>query len=161
MKPDTSVIEVVLESKLENVEQAEEATRSVCARLGFNEETEFHIEMAVHEAVINAIHHGNKEDPLKKVYIKFVVLEETLEIHVRDEGAGFDPGKVPDPLAKENLLNISGRGIFLVRKFMDEFQVKSSPGMGTEVIMIKHLNSRIQSNQGGTGREHEGDSASG
>ena len=161
MKPDASVIEVVLESKLENVERAEEATRSVCATLGFNEETEFRIEMAVHETVINAIHHGNKEDPLKKVYINFIVSEETLEIHVRDEGPGFDPGEVPDPLAKENLLNISGRGIFLVRKFMDEFRVKSSPGKGTEVIMIKHLNSRIQSNQGGTGREHEGDSASG
>ncbi len=161
MKPDASVTEVVLESKLENVEQAEEATRSVCAKLGFDEETVFHIEMAVHEAVINAIHHGNKEDPLKKVYIKFILLEETLEIHVQDEGPGFDPGKVPDPLAKENLLNISGRGIFLVRKFMDEFRVDSSPGKGTEVIMIKHVDSRIQSNQGGTGREHEGDSASG
>ena len=161
MKPDASVIEVVLESKLENVEQAEEAARSVCKKLGFDDETEFHIEMAVHEAVINAIHHGNKEDPLKKVYIKFILLEETLEIRVRDEGPGFDPGKGPDPLAKENLLSISGRGIFLVRKFMDELRVESSPGKGTEVIMIKHLNSRIQSNQGGTGREHEGDSASG
>ena len=161
MKPDASVTEVVLESNLENVEQAEEAARTVCKQVGFDEETEFRIEMAVHEAVINAIHHGNKEDPSKKVYIKFIVSEDRLEVRVQDEGIGFNPGEVPDPLAKENLLNISGRGIFLVRKFMDEFRVESSPGKGTEVIMIKLLDSRIQSNQGGTGREHEGDSASG
>ena len=161
MKQEASIVELILESKLENVEQAEEAARSVSAKLGFDEEAEFHIEMAVHEAVINAIHHGNKEDPEKKVYIKFLVSEDRLEIRVRDEGLGFDPSALPDPLARENLLNISGRGIFLVRKFMDEFRVENPPAGGTEVIMIKHLTSRIQSNQGGTGREHEGDSASG
>jgi serine/threonine-protein kinase RsbW len=161
MKPDASIVEVVLESKLANVEMAEDITRSVSAKVGFDTEAAFHIEMAVHEAVINAIHHGNKEDPRKKVHIRFIVDEAGLEIHVRDEGHGFDPSKLPDPLAEENLLNISGRGIFLVRKFMDEFRVENSPGGGTEVIMIKHLNSKIQSNQGGTGREHEGDSASG
>ncbi len=161
MKPEASVVELTLDSKLKNVEVAEEAARRVSAKAGFDEETEFHVEMAVHEAVINAIYHGNKEDPRKKVYIKFLVTEEVIEIHVRDEGKGFDPSALPDPLAKENLLNISGRGIFLVRKFMDEFRVASFPGGGTEVIMIKHLTSRIPSKQGGTGREHEGDSTSG
>ena len=73
MKPEASVVEVILESNLANVERAEEAARSVSAKVGFDEEAEFHIEMAVHEAVINAIHHGNKEDHLKKVYIKFIV----------------------------------------------------------------------------------------
>ncbi|HXH49589.1 MAG TPA: ATP-binding protein [Terriglobia bacterium] len=161
MKPEASVVEIILESNLANVERAEEAARSVSAKVGFDEEAEFHIEMAVHEAVINAIHHGNKEDPSKKVYIRFLVFEDGVEIHVRDEGQGFDPGTVPDPLARENILNVSGRGIFLVRKFMDEFRVEKSPAGGTEVIMVKHLNTRIQSNQGGTGREHEGNSASG
>jgi serine/threonine-protein kinase RsbW len=161
MNPEASIVEVILESKLENVEQAEEAARSVSAKLKFDEEAEFHTEMAVHEAVINAIHHGNKEDPSKKVYIKFLVTKDRLEIHVRDEGVGFDASNLPDPLARENLLNVSGRGIFLVRKFMDEFRVENPSGGGTEVIMIKHLNSESQSNQGGTGREHEGDSASG
>jgi serine/threonine-protein kinase RsbW len=161
MKPEASVVELILESNLANVERAEEAARSVSARVGFDEEAEFHIEMAVHEAVINAIHHGNKEDPTKKVYIRFLVFEDRVEIHVRDEGQGFDPGTVPDPLARENILNVSGRGIFLVRKFMDEFRIERSPAGGTEVIMVKHLTTRIQSNQGGTGREHEGNSASG
>ena len=75
MKPDASIVEVVLESNLANVEKAEELARSVSAKAGFDEEAEFHIEMAVHEAVINAIHHGNKEDPRKKVYIKFQIFE--------------------------------------------------------------------------------------
>jgi serine/threonine-protein kinase RsbW len=161
MKPEPSVVEVILESNLANVERAEEAARSVSAKAGFDEEAEFQIEMAVHEAVINAIYHGNKEDPSKKVYIRFLVMEDGLEIHVRDEGQGFDPSAVPDPLARENILSVSGRGIFLVRKFMDEFRIEKTPAGGTEVIMVKHLNTRIQSNQGGTGREHEGNSASG
>jgi len=161
MKPDASIVEIVLESKLANVEVAEEKARSVSAKAGFKEEDGFQIEMAVHEAVINAIHHGNKEDPRKKVHIKFLIFEDGLEIRVRDEGTGFDPSTLPDPLAKENLLNVSGRGIFLVRKFMDDFRVESVPGGGTEVIMVKNLTSRIQSTQGGTDREHEGNSASG
>jgi serine/threonine-protein kinase RsbW len=146
MEPEASVIEVILESNLANVERAEEAARSVSAKVGFDEEAEFHIEMAVHEAVINAIHHGNKEDPSKKVYIRFFVFEDGVEIHVRDEGRGFDPSILPDPLARENILNVSGRGIFLVRKFMDEVRVEKSPAGGTEVIMVKHLTTRIQSN---------------
>jgi len=161
MKPDASVIELILESKLENVEVAEEIARNVSARAGFNEEAGFRIEMAVHEAVINAIYHGNKEDPRKKVHIRLLVFKDGLEIHIRDEGKGFDPSTLPNPLARENLLNISGRGVFLVREFMDEFRVENCPGGGTEVIMVKHLKSRNQPNQGGTGREHEGDSASG
>lgn len=161
MQPEASVVEVILESNLANVERAEEAARSVAAKMGFDEEREFHVEMAVHEAVINAIHHGNKENPGKKVHIRFLVFPDRLEIHVRDEGQGFDPATLPDPLASENILSNSGRGIFLVRKFMDEFRVEKSPAGGTEVIMVKRLTVRIQSNQGGTGREHEGNGASG
>jgi serine/threonine-protein kinase RsbW len=161
MKPETNIVDVVLESNLEKVEQVEETARSIAEKAGFDDQGQFHIEMAVHEAVINAIHHGNKEDPSKKVYIKFLVFENRLEVRVRDEGEGFDPDAIPDPLVEDNILNVSGRGIFLVRKFMDELKVQKSPAGGTEVIMVKHLTSRIQSNQGGTGCEHEGDSASG
>lgn len=161
MKPDASIIEVILESKLKNVEFAGGIARSISATAGFDEEAGFQIEMAVHEAVINAVRHGNREDPNKKVQVKFMIFEDRLEIHIRDQGKGFDPNTLPDPLAKENLLNISGRGIFLIRKFMDEFRVENFPGAGAEVIMVKNLASTIQPNQGGTGREHEGDSASG
>ncbi|MCL5006470.1 MAG: ATP-binding protein [Acidobacteria bacterium] len=160
-KSKASVVEVTLESRLRNVEVAEEISRRVAATAGFGPEAAFQIEMAVHETVINAIHHGNMEDPGKSVLLRFLIFENRVEIHVRDQGRGFDPDSLADPIAEENLLNVSGRGIFLVRKFMDEFKVETSVGCGTEVIMVKHRNPEIQSNQGGTDCEHEGDSASG
>ena len=159
MNPKASVVEVTLESTLKNVEVAEEISRGVSKTVGFDQEASFQIEMAVHETVINAIYHGNKEDPNKSVLLRFLIFEDRVEIHVRDEGRGFDPASLPDPLAKENLLHASGRGIFLVRKFMDEFKVETSADSGTEVMMVKHLNSKIESSQGGAGREHESDSA--
>ncbi len=161
MKPKASIVEVTLESTLKNVEVAEEISRGVSATAGLDPEASFQVEMAVHETVINAICHGNHQDPSKSVVLKFLIFEDRLEIHVRDEGKGFDPGSLPDPVAEENLLNVSGRGIFLVRKFMDEFKVETSAGSGTEVMMVKHLNSKIESDQGGADREHEGNSASG
>ena len=161
MKSKASIVEVTLESRVKNVEVAEEISRGVSETAGFGPEAAFQIEMAVHETVINAIYHGNQQDPRKNVSLKFLIFEDGLEIHVRDEGMGFDPGSLPDPVAKENLLNVSGRGIFLVRKFMDEFKVETSAGSGTEVIMVKHRNPKIESNQGGASRELEGNSASG
>jgi serine/threonine-protein kinase RsbW len=138
MESQASTVEMCLESRVENVEVAEEACRRVCETAGFDTETAYQIEMAVHETVINAIFHGNRQDPAKSVFLKFLISENGVEIHVRDEGKGFDPASLPDPVAQENLLNVSGRGIFLVRKFMDEFKVETSAGSGTEVIMVKY-----------------------
>lgn len=160
MNAKSSTVEVTLESRVKNVEVAEEISRRVSETAGFGEEAAFQIEMAVHETVINAIHHGNREDPGKNVHLKFQILEDGLEIRVQDEGKGFDPGSLPNPVAEENLLKVSGRGIFLVRRFMDEFRVKTSAGSGTEVIMVKHRNPKVEPNQGGASRELEGDSAS-
>jgi serine/threonine-protein kinase RsbW len=95
--------------------------------------------MAVHETLINAIWHGNKNDPSKSVWLRCEIFSDRLEIRVRDQGNGYDPGRVPDPLKDENLLNSSGRGIFLIRTFMDEYRVESQAGKGTEVILIKKL----------------------
>jgi len=145
-KSKASVVEVTLESTLKNVEVAEEISRRVSATAGFGPEAAFQMEMAVHEAVINAIYHGNNQDPGKSVLLRFLIFEDRVEIHVRDQGKGFDPDRLPDPVAEKNLLNASGRGIFLVRKFMDEFKVETSVSSGTEVIMVKHLDSEIQSN---------------
>lgn len=158
MDSGASVVEVVFESTVKNVEAVEEVSRRVCMVAGFGEEAEFQVEMAVHEVVINAVRHGNREDPSKKVVVKFLIFSDHLEIHVRDQGDGFDPTTLADPLAEENLLNVSGRGIFLARKFMDEFRVEHSGVSGTEVVMVKRLGS--MSNQGGRDREHEGDCAS-
>ncbi len=155
------IVEATIESALKNVEVAEEISRRVSATAGFDSEAAFQIEMAVHEMVINAICHGNKEDPSKSVVLRFLIFDDRLEISVRDQGTGFDPDSLLDPIAEENLMNVSGRGIFLVRRFMDEFNIETSANSGTEVTMIKRLGPEVQSNQGGTDREHEGDSAAG
>jgi len=144
-----------LESDLKNVEVAEEITLRVAGTAGFDEDEQHRIEMAVHESMINAIWHGNKNDSSKNVWLQFKIYRDRLEIRIRDQGNGFDPHRIPDPLENDNLLNVSGRGIFLIRAFMDEFKVENINGAGTEVTMVKHLRSGIQTKQGGTDREHE------
>ena len=138
---EASVVELVLESDLKNVEVAEEVTRRVSGTAGFDEDDQHRIDMAVHETLINAIWHGNKNDPNKHVWLRFEIFNDRLEIRVRDQGIGYDPGGVPDPLEQENILAVSGRGIFLIRTFMDEFRVESKAGEGTEVTLVKRLNS--------------------
>ena len=157
MTADASVVEVMLESHLKNVEVAEEIVQRVCVTAGFDEEDQHKIGMAVHESMINAIWHGNKNDASKHVTLRFHIQPDRLEIRIRDQGQGFDPSSIPDPLESENLLRISGRGIFLIRTFMDEFRVEKT-GSGTEVTMVKRLNPRMDLNEGGTRREHEGHS---
>ncbi len=144
MIPESSVVEVTLESDLKNVEVAEEITRRVAVTAGFDEDEQQGIEMAVHESMINAIWHGNKNDSSKSVWLQFKIDRDRLEIRIRDQGTGFDPKHVPNPLENENLLNVSGRGIFLIRSFMDEFRVENISGAGTEVTMVKRLSSENQ-----------------
>jgi serine/threonine-protein kinase RsbW len=155
MTSECSVVEVTLESNLKNVEVAEEITRRVAGTAGFGEDEQQRIEMAVHESMINAIWHGNKNDCSKTVWLQFKIHRDRLEIRIRDQGNGFDPNHLPDPLENKNLLNVSGRGIFLIRAFMDEFRVEHVNGNGTEVTMVRRLSSGIQTKQGGTDREHE------
>lgn len=147
MTTSGSVVEVVLENDLKNVEVAEEIARRVSGTAGFDEDDQHKIDMAVHETLINAIWHGNKNDPDKRVWLRFEIFKDRLEIRVRDQGNGYDPGGVPDPLAAENILSVSGRGIFLIRTFMDEYRVESQAGKGTEVILVKRLNTNSSSDQ--------------
>jgi len=156
MKADSSVVEAVFESDLRNVEAAEELVHRVSTSLGFDEEEQHKISMAVHESMINAIWHGNKNDPARRVWMQFKIYDDRLEIRIRDEGSGFDISQVPHPLEPENLLKVSGRGIFLIRSFMDDFQVKKLPDKGTEVTLVKRRQSSTDLNGGGVHREHEG-----
>jgi serine/threonine-protein kinase RsbW len=89
--------------------------------------------------VVNAIKHGNKLDESKRVLVEFVILPSALEVRVQDQGAGFDPNAVPDPVAEENLLKAYGRGIFFMRQFMDEVQHSFPPRGGTVVRMLKRV----------------------
>jgi serine/threonine-protein kinase RsbW len=145
MPVNASVVEVTLESTLKSIEVAEDITRRVCARAGLDEEVQLNIEMAVHESVFNAIQHGNKNDASKHIWLRYQIFGDRLEIRVRDQGNGFDPSAIPDCRAPEHLLDVSGRGIFLIRTFMDEFRVEKISGLGTEVTMVKRLNSNRSS----------------
>jgi serine/threonine-protein kinase RsbW len=90
------------------------------------------------ELVNNAIHHGNKNDPSKKVIVSFTVDDKHLELRIKDQGNGFNPKTLKDPLAPENLMNESGRGIFLIRALMDSLDFEFSDS-GTETIVTKNL----------------------
>ena len=108
---------------------------------GLDEDALHWIGVAVRESVINAIKHGNAYDEGKQVHVEFRLLDDGagpgLAISVRDEGPGFDPASLPDCREPENLLKSSGRGIFLIRAFMDEMELRRSPEGGMEVVMVK------------------------
>jgi len=139
MRGLTQRIEVTLDTLLESVDLAEDITLRVAEIVGFDEEQRYRIGMSVREAVINAYEYGNGQDRARHIYLVFELLAAELVIHVRDQGPGFRLEDVPDPLAEENLLKTSGRGLFLIRAFMDQLRVIFAPAGGAEVIMTKRL----------------------
>jgi serine/threonine-protein kinase RsbW len=112
---------------------------------GLDEDAVHWIGVAVRESVINAIKHGNREDAGKLVTVEFIFAPESapleLVVRVMDQGEGFDPQEIADPLAPENLLKASGRGIFFMRSFMDDVTLKRRSEGGMEVRMVKKLSS--------------------
>jgi len=128
-----------LPSRLEAINDAVVAVAKIARRVGFNDEALFGIDMAVREAVANAVLHGNEQDETKEVDLTFVTSLQTLEIHVRDCGEGFNPDTVPDPTAPQNILKTTGRGILFMRAFMDEVEYTTHAGGGTIVRMTKRL----------------------
>ena len=107
-------VSYTLDSTLETVNNAEETAGRIAAEAGFDDEDVMKISMAVREAAVNAVLHGNAYDPGKKVTLAFERTAQDLVITIRDQGKGLDPNKIPDPLASENLLKTSGRGIFII-----------------------------------------------
>lgn len=131
-------VSYTLDSTLETVDSAEQAAVKIAADAGFAEDEVMQISMAVREAAINAVLHGNAYDPKKKVSLAFERTLRDLVITIRDQGAGLDVSSIPDPLSPENLLKTSGRGIFLMRSFMDEVQIHPSTA-GTEIKLVKRV----------------------
>ena len=130
---------LVLPSHIEAVGDAATAVTDFVQSCGIGEEAAFAIVMAVREAVTNAMVHGNQEDETMSVEVIFNCLGNALEIEVRDQGEGFDPTGVPDPTDPANILKTSGRGIFLMRSFMDEVEWFARPEGGTTVRMVKKI----------------------
>jgi serine/threonine-protein kinase RsbW len=130
---------LVLPSHIEAVADAAAAAAEFARTCGLADDAAFGIDMAVREAITNAIVHGNKEDDTKKVELTLNCSQNAVEIQVKDQGEGFDPGSVPDPTAPENILKTSGRGNFLIRNLMDEVDWSSTAEGGTTVRMVKKI----------------------
>jgi serine/threonine-protein kinase RsbW len=111
--------------------------------VGLDEDSLHWVSVAIRESVINAIKHGNRNDAAKRVFVEFETATKAdvpeLAIRIRDQGEGFDPDQVANPLDAENLLKSSGRGIFLIRNFMDHVQLQRAPEGGMEIRMVKRV----------------------
>jgi serine/threonine-protein kinase RsbW len=132
-------VDLTLASTLDSVDSAEETVLREATEVGFDEDDLHRIGMSVRECMVNAVVHGNQYNTRKKVHLAVRRSPERIEILIGDEGDHFDKSKVPDPLADENLLRHSGRGLLLMQAFMDEFEVRKRHPGGTEVRLVKHL----------------------
>jgi serine/threonine-protein kinase RsbW len=136
---DSKTVEKVLDSTLESVDVAEELVLHTGQELGFDEDDLHRIGMSVRECMVNAVVHGNCYNARKKVHLTVSRDPDRLTVVIADEGEGFDMSNLPDPLANENLLRHSGRGLLLIQAFMDEFQIRPREPKGTEVKMVKYV----------------------
>ena len=130
-------------SAYENIELAERMLAELCGSASVDEETTYWMGMALREALSNAIKHGNKLNPEKRVQVHMKLQPEgELKIAVEDEGEGFDPTCLGDPTSPDNLLRSNGRGIFYMRQFMDKVSFFAGERGGTRVELVKRLGTR-------------------
>ncbi|MDZ7715950.1 MAG: ATP-binding protein [Balneolaceae bacterium] len=129
--------ELILKSEFDEVQKLEGYINELQEWLDFNDNEYSRIMLTLSEAATNAIIHGNKEDPSKKVYINSSADSGTLKISVKDEGAGFNPDEIKNPLKKENLLNEGGRGVYLIEEYADKLSFNKK---GNELQMTFKLN---------------------
>jgi serine/threonine-protein kinase RsbW len=130
-------VETLLESTLDSVDEAETLVIDVATKAGLPEDDLHKLGMAVREAMVNAVVHGNRYSLKKKVHLGIENDSDRLTVTITDEGDGFDFAHLPDPLAEENLLRQSGRGMLLIRAFVDEVHLDVAPPLGTRIRMIK------------------------
>ena len=131
-------LHLTLESTTESVNEIEAAAERLATEASLDEDECFHVSMAAREAAVNAVLHGNQYSPAKQVDASFENTGAALVITISDQGPGLDPATIPDPLAPENLLRGSGRGIFLMRSFMNEVNFRQlHPGL--ELTLVKYL----------------------
>lgn len=130
-------VDELLDSTLESVDHAEAVVVKAAEDMGFDEEELHKIGIAVRETMVNAVVHGNRYNSRKKVHFEVRRTESTLTIRIGDEGEGFERQEVADPLAEENILKFSGRGLLLIEAFMDEFVTEPRKPTGTQVTLVK------------------------
>jgi serine/threonine-protein kinase RsbW len=143
MSNEPQVVRLEFTSAFEMVDSVQVVCDHLARSIGLDDDAMHWVGVAVRESVINAIHHGNRDDPAKRVTVEFAAFRDhagqALQIRVMDQGEGFDPAQLADPLAPENVLKSSGRGIFLIRNFMDDVRMARAPQGGMEICMIKRV----------------------
>ena len=139
------IVRLEFTSAFEMLDFVQVVSDHVSRSIGMDDDAAHWISVAIRESVINAIKHGNRSDTAKHVFVEFETATDAavpeLAIRVRDQGEGFDPEMVANPLDPENLLKSSGRGIFLIRNFMDDVQLRRAPEGGMEIRMVKRAQS--------------------
>ena len=131
-------LDQLLESNLESVDTAETLCVDAAKQLGLDEDACMDLGLAVREAMVNAVAHGNKYDAGKQVRLQVETRTDAVRITIVDQGEGFDLNRVPDPTQGDNLLRGSGRGLLLIQAFVDEFTVKRTAAGGAEVTLVKY-----------------------
>lgn len=132
-------LHLTIASRFENIELVQAVVDDALKERGVADDTRHWVGLALREAVANAIKHGNRLDPEKQVEIEATVGDTELMLRILDQGGGFDPTAVADPLAPENRFRASGRGIFYMKRFMDEVEYGSAPSGGTSLTLRKRF----------------------
>ena len=135
---NSQIIKLEIPSLMDFVYLLDAVITEILQQMGFDRDATDQVNLAVIEAGTNAIKHGNREEPRKRAYFDFMLHPEELVVIVRDEGEGFDAQTTEDPLNPENLLNSSGRGLFLMEACMDSVDFSQN---GTVVTMTKNITS--------------------
>jgi len=143
-------IEITLNSRVELANLVHAASDEVCRLAGIDEDAMLNLGLALREATVNAMKHGNLLAEERPVKVAFELTSDRLEVTVSDEGKGFDFRRAVDPRLPENLAKTNGRGLFLMKSFVDEVRFIHTPGVGTTVSLVKLL-SRRAGRRGGRG----------
>ena len=143
--PETGKLSFRLPSTMDSVAEVEQTVEKIATEAGLDEDESFRVTMASREAAVNAVLHGNAYDPNKQISVSIENNGKSLIIRISDEGEGLDPETLPDPTAPENLLRGTGRGILLIRSFLDEVHFRQLHP-GTELTLVKHLTPAAEAN---------------
>ena len=135
--PPATTVKLLISSEVRLVDVVHTASETMAGIAGFEEDDALSVGIAVREAVINAMRHGNRMDPSRKVEVSLQARPRSIRARVRDQGAGFDFGATPDPTVGDNLMSTSGRGILVMRAFVDRVDFKYVEGRGMEVTLHK------------------------